>query len=55
MEENQSVRMDELPSKISFLRFLFELGGAMEVGSSGEWRKKEWEKEEDEAGWVGLY
>jgi len=27
----------------------------MEVESSGEWRKKEWEKEEDEAGWVGLY
>jgi len=27
----------------------------MEVGSSGEWRKKEWEKEEEEAGRVGLY
>ena len=29
-------------------------GVAMEVGSSGEWRKKEWE-EEEEAGRVGLY
>jgi len=27
----------------------------MEVGSSGEWRKKEWEEEEEEAGRVGLY
>jgi len=25
----------------------------MEVVS--EWRKKEWEEEEEEAGWVGLY
>ena len=29
--------------------------GAMEVRSSGEWRKKEWEEEEEEAGGVGLY
>jgi len=27
----------------------------MEVESSGEWRKKEWEKEEDEAVWADLY
>jgi len=27
----------------------------MEVRSSGEWRKKEWEEEEEEAGWAGLY
>ena len=27
----------------------------MEVRSSGEWRKKEWEEEEEEAGRVGLY
>jgi len=27
----------------------------MEVRSSGEWRKKEWEEEEEEAGQVGLY
>jgi len=27
----------------------------MEVGSSGEWRKKEWEEEKEEAGRVGLY
>ena len=27
----------------------------MEVGSSGEWRKKEWEEEEEKAGWVNLY
>ena len=30
-------------------------GVAMEVGSSGEWRKKEWEVEKEEAGRVGLY
>ena len=30
-------------------------GGAMEVGSSGEWRKKEWDEKEEEAGRVGLY
>ena len=29
--------------------------GAMEVRSSGEWRIKEWEEEEEEAGRVGLY
>ena len=27
----------------------------MEIGSSGEWRKKEWKEEEEEAGRVGLY
>ena len=27
----------------------------MEVRSSGEWRKKEWEEEEEKAGWVNLY
>ena len=32
-----------------------ERGGAMEVGSSGEWRKKEREKKEEKAGRVDLY
>ena len=32
-----------------------ERGGTMEVGSSGEQRKKEWEEEEEQAGRVGLY
>ena len=27
----------------------------MEVGSNGEWRKKEWEKKEEKAGRVDLY
>ena len=27
----------------------------MEVRSSGEWRKKEWEEEEKKADWVNLY
>jgi len=27
----------------------------MEVGSSGEWRKKEWEKKKEKAGRVDLY
>ena len=30
-------------------------GGAMELRSGGDWRKKEREEEEEEAGWVGLY
>jgi len=67
MKKNQSVRMEELPSRIGFPSFPLRIGwrmewiyrgrgrgGAMEVGSSGEWRKKEWE-EEEEAGRVGLY
>jgi len=27
----------------------------MEVGSSGEWRKKEWEEKEEKAGRVDMY
>ena len=30
-------------------------GGAMVVMSSGEWRKKEWEKKKEKAVWTYLY
>jgi len=52
MEANQSVRMEELLSRINFSLLPLQIGwrmewisrsgrvGAMEVGSGGEWRKK---------------
>ena len=68
MEENQSVRMEELSSMIGFSLFPLRIGwrmewiyggrgrgDAMEIGSSGEWRKKEWEKKEEKDVWTYLY
>ena len=63
MEENQSVRMEELPSRIDFPSNRIENGVNLKGEREGrrhggrvKWgvEEKKWEKKE-KAGWVDLY